>query len=212
MNFRPLELTETINYRVSQLVSRLIGLRHLGRGSVIMLPFTKIKGVEYISIGDGTYIGRGVHLSMTDTYLQYRYTPELVIGNRVQIGNYLTISCNVAVHIGDDVMMSDRVFIGDAIHDYVDPHLHVAKQQMVSRGPVEIGPGAFIGINAVILPGVKIGAHGVVGASAVVTRDVPAYSVVIGNPARIIKYFDHDSGRWQYVGDVVEKNGRDHAS
>jgi len=200
MSLHLLNLTEKAAYKVSRLASRVIGLQHLGRNSVIMLPFTKIQGPQYISIGDESYIGRGVYFSVSDTYGECKYTPKLVIGNRVQIGNYLTVACINLIEIGDDVMMSDRVFIGDCKHGFADPLLPVARQPLVSKGPVKIGDGAFIGINAVIMPRVRIGAHAAVGASSVVARDVPTYGVVAGNPAQLVKYYDQKTGRWLRAG------------
>lgn len=196
MKIQLLELTERLAVKFSGLMSHFIGLKRLGRMSVIMLPFTKIQGAQYICIGDGCYIGRGAYLSVSDTYQGHKYSPRLVIGDRAQIGNHITIACINLVEIGNDVIMSDRVFVGDCIHDYSDPYVPIAQQPLVSRGPVEIADGAFIGINAVILPGVKIGPHAVVGASSVVTHDVPAYGVVAGNPAQLIKRFDPATGSW----------------
>ena len=196
MKIQLFELTERLAVKISRLMSHFIGLQSLGRNSVIMLPFTKIQGAPYISIGEGSYIGRGVYLSVSDAYHGNDYSPRLAIGNRVQIGNYLTIACINSIQIGDDVIMSDRVFIGDCIHGYSDTRVPIAQQPLVSKGPVDIGDGTFIGINAVILPGVTIGPHAVIGASSVVAHDVPAYGVVAGNPARLIKYFDPAAGSW----------------
>ena len=92
--------------------------------------------------------------------------------------------------------MSDRVFIGDSYHAYSDVTRSIIDQPMENAGAVTIGDGAFIGINAVILPGVSIGDHAVVGASSVVTRDVPAYSVAVGNPARVIRRYDFAMQQW----------------
>jgi acetyltransferase-like isoleucine patch superfamily enzyme len=199
MNLHLLDLREKAAFKISQLVSRLIGLKHLGRNSVIMLPFTKIQGAQYICIGDESYIGRGVYFSVDSVPGEDKHPPKLVIGDRVQIGNYLTVACINLIQIGDDVMMSDRVFIGDSKHSYTDPHLSVSQQPLISKDSVEIGEGAFIGINAVVMPGVRIGAHAIIGASSVVVRDVPAYSVVAGNPARLIKCFDRETGQWLKV-------------
>jgi len=84
-------------------------------------------------------------------------------------------------------MTSDGVFIGDCFHGYEDPHTPVLRQPMSTPAPVRIDDGAYIGGNAIVLPGVHIGAQAYVGEGAVVTKDVPAGAVVFGNPARIVK-------------------------
>ena len=99
--------------------------------------------------------------------------------------------------IGNNVLISDRVFISDHIHGYTDVGLPIINQKLEPRGSVRIKEGAFIGINSVIMPGVSIGKNSVVGASSVVTKDVPDYCVVAGNPARVIKKYDLESNKWE---------------
>ena len=85
---------------------------------------------------------------------------------------------------------SDDVFIGPNATFTNDP---LSAQQAVLRKfclDVHIDTGASIGANAMILPGLRIGRHCMVGAGAVVTRSVPAYAIVVGNPARIVGYVD----------------------
>jgi acetyltransferase-like isoleucine patch superfamily enzyme len=94
------------------------------------------------------------------------------------------------------VLTADRVFIGDTYHDFRAPDIPVARQQMVDPKPVRIGQGAFLGVGAIILPGVTIGENGYVGAGAVVTEDVPDRCVVVGNPARVVRRWDKATGQW----------------
>jgi acetyltransferase-like isoleucine patch superfamily enzyme len=122
--------------------------------------------------------------------------PSLIIGDDVTIGSEFCVSCIDSVRIGNKVLMADRVFIGDCYHDFRDVTVPIIDQPMRATGPVVIEDGAFIGINAVILPGVTIGRNAVVGASAVVTKDVPSYTVVAGNPARVIRRYDDESATW----------------
>lgn len=94
------------------------------------------------------------------------------------------------------IVLGDRCVISDGVrlltHDYSMSlvaerlgHLNVA-DDLVRSAPIEIGDQAFIGMNAMILPGVKVGAGAVVGAASLVTKDVPADTVVAGNPAVVI--------------------------
>jgi tetrahydrodipicolinate N-acetyltransferase len=98
--------------------------------------------------------------------------------------------------IEDEVLTSDRVFIGDTYHDYTNPTLPVLDQPMASPQPVRIGRGAFLGIGSIVLQGVNIGEGAYVAAGAVVTSDVPPHTLVQGNPARIARRFDASLELW----------------
>ena len=123
--------------------------------------------------------------------------PSLVIGDDVCIGSDFTVSCADSIRIQKNVLLSDRIFIGDSMHDYRNPEVPIIDQPMRAMGSVVIQEGAFIGINAVILPGVTIGRNAVVAASAVVTKSVPPFTVVAGNPATIVKRYNDIDGSWE---------------
>jgi len=108
----------------------------------------------------------------------------------------LVIACVGEVSIEDEVLAADRVFIGDTHHGFTDPHAPILSQPMSTPKPVRIGRGAFLGVGSIVLGGVQIGPNGYVAAGAVVTRDVPARTVVAGNPARPLKMWDDAAGAW----------------
>ncbi|HAJ26442.1 MAG TPA: acyltransferase [Syntrophus sp. (in: bacteria)] len=120
--------------------------------------------------------------------------PSLKIGKGTYIGRFATIACINRIVIGDDVLISDRVFISDALHGYSDITRPVLCQPLYSPGPVEIGSGTWIGIGVSILPNVRIGENCVIGANAVVTCDVPDYHVAVGVPAHIVGRVDRCRG------------------
>jgi acetyltransferase-like isoleucine patch superfamily enzyme len=166
-----------------------------GVDSVIAPPAT-ITCPHRIEIGDGVFIMQGAWLSVVEEHRGRRYEPRLRIGDRVALGRDAVIACIGLIEIGADVLTADRVFIGDTYHDFRDPDTPVAHQHLVDPRPVRIGRGAFIGVGAIVLPGVTIGTHGYVGAGAVVTEDVPDRCVVVGNPARVIKRWEEAAGEW----------------
>ena len=107
---------------------------------------------------------------------------RLVIGDRAFINYGVDIAATGLVAIGADCLIGTHVSIIDnAFHDVVD------RQQVPAPRPVVIGDNVWIGNRAIILPGVTIGEGAVVGAGSVVTRDVPARTVVAGNPARVVR-------------------------
>ena len=110
---------------------------------------------------------------------------SVFIENQVRIGDRVTIKCGVQVW--DGVTIENDVFIGPNV-TFANDRFPRSKQYQEKLLPTVIHTGASIGGNATLLPGIQVGAHAMIGAGAVVTRDVPAYAIVVGNPARIHGY------------------------
>jgi acetyltransferase-like isoleucine patch superfamily enzyme len=158
------------------------GFHHFGRGSRILLPFRVARG-DKISIGDYCLIGSNSWFMIpTDD----SPTPTIVLGNRVRM-NQTQISAVSSVIIEDGVAIARGVYISDHTHGFAQPDVFIRDQPLDRIAPVRIGRGAWIGQNAIIMPGVTIGAGAVIGALSVVRDDVPARTVVAGIPARIIR-------------------------
>ena len=109
---------------------------------------------------------------------------RMTIGKNVTINKGATILSPGKVEIEDNVLIGPEVKIATVNHDFYDRH------NLLHFGKVTIKENAWIGIGAIICPGVTIGRNAVVAAGAVVTKDVPDNVVVGGNPARIIKELD----------------------
>lgn len=102
------------------------------------------------------------------------------------------------VQIGAQVILAQHVVMSGLNHSYEDITVPI-RQQPVSTHPIVIEDECWIGANAIITAGVRVGKHSVVGGGSVVTKDVPPYSVVAGNPARIIKQYDATKKAWLKV-------------
>ena len=153
---------------------------------------------RYIRIGENTLIGPGVSLSAGMVPGQECITsPVVSIGDRCLIGRGSGIVGHFSITIGNDVWTGHHVYITDQNHDYTDISLPISQQSQPERAVV-IGDSSWIGYGSVVLPGVTIGRHVVVGANSVVTSDLPDYSVAVGVPARVIKKLD-SSGVWVAV-------------
>jgi maltose O-acetyltransferase len=111
-------------------------------------------------------------------------------GRNVSLGKRSGLGLNCRIHgevaIGDNVMMGPEVLIYSRNHRFDDPTVPMIDQGFAQSKPVVIGDDVWIGARAVILPGVVVGARSIIGAQAVVTKDIPQGSIVGGNPARVI--------------------------
>jgi acetyltransferase-like isoleucine patch superfamily enzyme len=152
----------------------------LGAGSVIELPVL-VHGPARISIGRDVLIG-------ADSWLHTRGDSSLLeIGDGTRISGHCVISAVEHVRIGREVLLGRNVYIADHNHGSAEPDLPILAQKLEGIRPVAIGDGAWLGQHSVILAGVTVGAGAVVGANSVVLEDVPARTVVVGAPARVVR-------------------------
>lgn len=134
---------------------------------------------EY-TIGEHTLVAR-------DVLIQAKTAEGFVrIGRRCSIGGQTTITSGGGVSIGDDVLVAGQCYIGGGRYRMDRRDIPMAKQGMVSKGPVQIGNDVWIGAGVRVLDGVTVGDGAILGAGAVVTKDVPPYTIVGGVPAKVI--------------------------
>lgn len=180
-------------------IQSLSGFKKFGKESMVKNP-AKIMNKQYIEIGKSVFIAENSFLAITKNGSNNN-NPVFKVGDNVCIGSDFVVGCIDEIVIEDYVLISNRVFISDHIHDYTNISLPVISQKLQPKGKVLIKNGAFIGINAVIMPGVTIGKNSVVGASSVVIKDVPDFCVVTGNPAKIIKKYNSKKKIWMKIID-----------
>ncbi len=113
-------------------------------------------------------------------------------GIKVEIGDYSSLNADCWISndtvIGNDVMMGPEVVILSGSHNFERTDVPMREQGAPPRRSVCIGDDVWIGTRVILLPGVNIGNHVIIGAGSVVTRDVPEWAVVAGNPAKIIRF------------------------
>lgn len=149
-----------------------------------------IHGREYIVIGDGFRAEAGLVLGAYDNLNGKKYSPQLVIGENVNLGFWNRITCCNEITIGNNVLCAGKVFITDHFHgdtQKVDFSIPPIERELYSKGKVVIEDNVWIGEGVVILPGVRIGEGAIIGANAVVTKDIPPRSIASGVPARVQK-------------------------
>jgi acetyltransferase-like isoleucine patch superfamily enzyme len=159
-----------------------------GKGSVILPPIDVLTNPESISVGENFFSRE--HLRLEAVRASPTADPgTLFIGDDVHLEGYCSISAAEEVRIGNAVLFGANVSVRDHDHGTRMPNVHRMSQPLVCA-PVHIGDFVWVSQNAVILKGVSLGDHAVVGANAVVTRSFPAWATVAGIPARQIGWAD----------------------
>jgi acetyltransferase-like isoleucine patch superfamily enzyme len=159
----------------------------------------RLEGAGYIRFGDNCHLGVNAWISAYDSYpySNQKFTPQITIGNDVFIGDFATITCVNKLIIEDCVEISDFLYISDNVHSITpEEGVSIRKRRLISRGHTKIGAYCGIGINVAILPGVTLGKYCIVGAQSVVTHSFPDYSLIMGNPAVLVKTYDMDLKKW----------------
>jgi acetyltransferase-like isoleucine patch superfamily enzyme len=157
----------------------------IGRHARLVAP-------QLVELGIGVMLGEHAWLNAKDD--RGTEEPTLTIGDGVYIGRFVQINAWRRVVIEKEAMIGDRVFISDADHNFQDAAVPIKRQGDRFVGEVYLREGCWVGIGAVILPGVTIGRNAVVAANSVVTHSVPDRALVGGVPARIIKMLEGSPG------------------
>ena len=165
--------------------------------TIVRRPFF-VRGKFRMTFGRGFACGYGCRLETFGT--RDDTSKKLVFGQNCHIGDYVHIAAQQQVTLGDNCLLASHVFITDLNHgDYgspegaSSPHTDPNARPLHSS-PVTIGSNVWIGENVCVLPGVRIGDGCVIGAGSIVTKDVPANSVVVGAPGRVIKRYSAGHG------------------
>ena len=159
----------------------------------------KILNSKYINIGSRVRIKKGARIECYDSFYGQSLFPSLNIEDGVIIG--YNFSCLVAdkVEIGKDTIFASDVLITSENHGMNPESNSPYHAQPLSTGEVTIGQGCWIGEKVSIISGggVRIGDKCIIAAGAVVTKDIPDYSIAGGIPARVIKRYDFEKHMWQ---------------
>ncbi|CAN5571357.1 N/A [soil metagenome] len=139
-----------------------------------------------LKVGEGTLFEPGCWLTLGPT-------AQITIGKGCFLNRNTMIACSELVEIGDHVMFANGCFVGDADHRYDDPDVPITWQGFEPRGPVRIGSNCWFGVNCVVMGGVTVGDRAVIGSNSVVTKDVPAGTIVAGAPAKVLREIEFKS-------------------
>lgn len=165
-----------------------------GKKNIFIKPIL-IAGEENISIGNNCTFRNGLRLEVIDPQAEV----VINIGNNVNVEQNVHIVGRGSIVIGNYVSLTAGCSIVDVVHPLQSPHSVQSYASVIEdkRHDVSIGDYTMIGTGAHIAPGVKIGRGCVIGAHAVVTRDIPDYCVCTGVPAKIIKKYNQETEMWE---------------
>ena len=152
------------------------------RSRIDVFPYNKFNVGSDSTIEDFTVINNG--------------SGDVIIGDRVRVGIGSVIIGPVTMGSGSG--LGQHVFVSGFNHGYQDASRNSSVQPLDVR-PVVIEEEAHIGANSVVLAGVTIGKRTQIGAGSVVTKDIPPFSVAVGNPAKVIKKYNIESNQWEKV-------------
>lgn len=136
----------------------------------------------FAEIGEGCYIEPPLHANWGGRHVHF--------GRNIYANFNLTLVDDTHIYVGDNTMFGPNVVVATAGHPLL-PELR--EQGYQYNAPVHIGRNCWIGAGAILLPGVTVGDNAVIGAGSIVTRDVPANVLAVGNPCRVLREIgEHD--------------------
>jgi len=185
------KLFHLLNWYLFQYPFYKLSLGNLGSRSKLM--HTKVDGHKRIYIGSGVYINDGGWLACLP--LTGNNNCSLTIGDGTYVGRFCHFYATSKIEIGKKVLMADKVYIADNLHQYENVNMPVIDQPVKQAAQVVIGDGAWLGENVCVI-GASVGKQSVVGANSVVMKDIPDYCVAVGAPARIIKRYSFEKSEW----------------
>ena len=149
-------------------------------------------GLRYMEFGDQVEMHFNARVQCIDYFqpTDQHFKPRLILHDHVVVQAMCHIGCIDRVEVGEWSTMGARCYITDQTHGGTSREellLPPRKRPLVSRGPVKIGKYVHLGEGVCVMPGVTIGDYSVVGAGAVVTHDIPPFSIAVGSPAKVIK-------------------------
>ena len=199
MIYKLLQTVEVVFQKFYNFVLR----RRFNRSSKLYIHRSaRIFGAENISIGANFTALVGLRLEAVVRYHSLDYAPKIVIKDNVTFTDYVHIGATNYVEVGNNVLVASKVFISDHSHgfysgvDQSSPETPPSKRDLTRDKSVIIEDNVWICESVSILPGVRIGFGSIIGAHAVVTGDIPPFTIAVGAPARVVKKYNMATRQW----------------
>jgi acetyltransferase-like isoleucine patch superfamily enzyme len=161
-----------------------------------------IRGKKHIDFGSKLTIGVGCRF---EAYNNQKSKKSLIFGKNIQLNDYVHITAMNNVVIGDNVLMASKIYISDCSHGFYSgeemdssPEQHpIDRSYNISE--VVIEDNVWLGEFVSVLPGVTIGKGAIIGSNSVVTKDIPANTIAVGSPAKVIKKYNFETKKWEII-------------
>jgi len=180
-------MLSVLKREISSLLSeRIAFFRAVWRceGRISWRAIVQVDADSTIEVGAGSRVGIGTVLAAKSDDTG---PASIRIGRRTYVGQYNNLRADGSeIVIGDSCLISQFVSLISSGHEFRDRSRLIEEQGIPEKKGIQIGDDVWIGAMVTVLPGISIGTGAVVGSGAVVTRDVPPYAIVIGNPARVV--------------------------
>jgi acetyltransferase-like isoleucine patch superfamily enzyme len=151
----------------------------------------------YIKIGAGVRLDRRVWLNIP--FIPNSAGPVILLDDGCAVGRRCVISAQNRIHVGRNVIFAPAVLLMDHEHGPESATMAIGVQRTTEGGTIRIEEGCWLGFRVAVVCSkgeLVIGKNSVIGANSVVTRSIPPYSVVTGNPARVVKHYEPTKGMW----------------
>ena len=161
-------------------------------------------GSQYVHLEDNIVIASDVWLNVV--FGAEKPSPKIVMRKGCKIGRRTTISAKNFIELREDVLLAPSVLIMDHNHQYSDPDLPIHAQGVTEGGRIVIEQNCWLGYGSVIFcskGGLSLGRNSIVGANTVVTRSFPPFSMIAGNPGRLVKRYDPRVREWVRVEEAI---------
>lgn len=195
------QVVRSSNYGIKEIIGNGVFLFR----SKVLIPSSRlirfpivIRGRKWINFGKNLTTGRRCRIEVNGIFDK----PILEFGKNVNIGDEVRISAAEGIKIGNNVLMGSRVLVIDNSHGYYrgdnpDAPNSAPNERRLHSSPIYIGDNVWIGEGAVIQMGVKIGKGSIIGANSVVTKSIPPNTIAAGVPAKVIKKYNEETGKWE---------------
>lgn len=175
--------------------------KKIGKGTYIDKT-VNVLGWAHVSIGSNTLIGEQTWLNVNKRIKGFEH---IIIGNYCYIGRRNLISSSKLLTISDYVMTSnDCKFLGNN-HIFSNPFFPYISTNTTGDDTMKIGVNVWIGAGVIVLGAVTVGHGSIVGAGSVVTKNIPPFSIAVGNPCKVIKRYDFEKNLWVDANDYENK-------